>query len=559
MSPFLSLPDLSLSTTGHGPAASDSSTPSIGKGPGSSFAALLAQESEEGAAGQPHAPASRSTSPVPEGLHSPRQGVADSVQAPAPMTPKSLHDALQDVGAAPVSVPTLQGPPQAPSLRLVAPLLPKPEDGSPVTASPRTSPGVSQSVRSTPKSSAGKTDARIALPVAVAIAPPALEPERPEPAPLDEATVVGTTAALPPSRGSATQPGEDREASADVRSTQIPDTDPLAASAGSTSSASEPLAPAASPALDVEVKAVVVPAIRSGAALPLDVGKAPPASAASAARPAVHAAGRAESAGAPPIGARNSESSSKDPARRDDAETRTPRASDSTQSSASRGVSPAPRAEATAKAKPNEERSSDATANGASAAKGSADDSQLPDDDAGSAQLGTTAVDMTTASTPALRTDANPLTPVSPPTAAAVAAAPGRAPTIAAVVSAANHAVIQRVATGNLDVPELGRVEVRAAAVSGHVDIDVSSERAETHAILHSSAGALASDLRQAEVPVRQLRFHDTDAGSASPQAREQQRSPQDDRPRAGHEGHDADREEAGVDAVSARPVRIVL
>jgi hypothetical protein len=156
---------------------------------------------------------------------------------------------------------------------------------------------------------------------------------------------------------------------------------------------------------------------------------------------------------------------------------------------------------------------------------------------------------------PAART----LTPVSPSTSVAAAAGEARSQAIASMVSAANHAVIQRVATGSVDVPELGRIAVRAATLGGGVDVDVVSDRPETRAILHASAGALAADLKHAEVPLRQLRFDANMTGSTTPDrshGSQSDRGPQEHPRRP--EPVEADAEEPSAIAPGTS-VRIVL
>ncbi len=153
---------------------------------------------------------------------------------------------------------------------------------------------------------------------------------------------------------------------------------------------------------------------------------------------------------------------------------------------------------------------------------------------------------------------ASPLTPVIPPTVFdAAAAAEARAQAIAAMVSASNQAVIQRAASGNLDVPELGRVAVRAASLGGRVDVDVTSDRAETRAALHASAGAMAADLRQAEVPLRHLRFDGTDAGSTTPDRSQREGETNDPSPRL--ESPDPVTQDPPAGAAPVGSVRIVL
>jgi hypothetical protein len=159
---------------------------------------------------------------------------------------------------------------------------------------------------------------------------------------------------------------------------------------------------------------------------------------------------------------------------------------------------------------------------------------------------------------PAATVGVNALTPVIPSTTNPAAAQSGLARTeaITTMVSAANHAIIQRVATGDIEVPNLGRIAVKAASIDGRVDIDMTSDRADTRAVLHASAGALVADLRQADITVRQLRLA-SDAGSMTPD-----RSPRDagtnDTPRR-HEPLESERDEQPAEAGSVATVRIVL
>ncbi len=81
-----------------------------------------------------------------------------------------------------------------------------------------------------------------------------------------------------------------------------------------------------------------------------------------------------------------------------------------------------------------------------------------------------------------------------------------------AFVSVANHAVIRRDASGAIDVPELGRIAVRAHSATGGVDVDVRADRADTRAVLHAHASALANDLHQAELPLARLTIERADA-----------------------------------------------
>ncbi len=111
--------------------------------------------------------------------------------------------------------------------------------------------------------------------------------------------------------------------------------------------------------------------------------------------------------------------------------------------------------------------------------------------------------------------DAKGVTVVNDSSVSAAGTAPEPGPAHAAAASVANQAVLRRVASGEIQVPELGRIAVRAEGTSAAVNVDVSVERTETHAALHASAGALAADLRQADVPLGQLRLERTGSQAA--------------------------------------------
>lgn len=74
-----------------------------------------------------------------------------------------------------------------------------------------------------------------------------------------------------------------------------------------------------------------------------------------------------------------------------------------------------------------------------------------------------------------------------------------------ALASVQNHAVLRNAATGEIDVPELGRVAVRAHTVSGSVDVDITVDRPDARAALHQHAGAMTADLRDADVRVGRM------------------------------------------------------
>jgi hypothetical protein len=154
--------------------------------------------------------------------------------------------------------------------------------------------------------------------------------------------------------------------------------------------------------------------------------------------------------------------------------------------------------------------------------------------------------------------DANALTPVIPSTASTVLPSGAeRAETIASLVSAVNHTIIQREASGHIELPELGRIEVRAASVGGRVNIDVASDRADTHAVLHASAGAMIADLRQAEIPMGRLRFNDGASGLATGDSARRDASA-NDTPRK-HEPLDPQADDQPVEVGPVTSVRIVL
>lgn len=86
-----------------------------------------------------------------------------------------------------------------------------------------------------------------------------------------------------------------------------------------------------------------------------------------------------------------------------------------------------------------------------------------------------------------------------------------------AVSFVANQAALRRGAVGEIEVPELGRVIVRAVKdATGVVDVHIQTDRAETHGILHASSIAMAADLRDADVPLGQIQIDFVGAGSSS-------------------------------------------
>ena len=131
-------------------------------------------------------------------------------------------------------------------------------------------------------------------------------------------------------------------------------------------------------------------------------------------------------------------------------------------------------------------------------------------------------------------------------------------------MSVANHAVLRAPATGQIDVPELGRVEVRAHAVGGGVDVAVSADQADTRATLRGHLGAMTADLREADVPVARVSVERGDATASHGQAAQSsardrgthtQDSPRDQSPRDTRQ----DEEPTNPVLVAPRRVRIVL
>jgi flagellar hook-length control protein FliK len=111
-----------------------------------------------------------------------------------------------------------------------------------------------------------------------------------------------------------------------------------------------------------------------------------------------------------------------------------------------------------------------------------------------------------TAKTVTVVSEASPATPLAP----AVAGAKLRD----ALASVANHAVLRSEASGQIDVPELGRVAVRAHSSGGTVDVEVTAESTDARAMLRGHVGAMTADLHAADVPVGRFTVDRTDAPS---------------------------------------------
>jgi hypothetical protein len=159
---------------------------------------------------------------------------------------------------------------------------------------------------------------------------------------------------------------------------------------------------------------------------------------------------------------------------------------------------------------------------------------------------------------------ANAVTVVSKASPAAALSPSAGAKLRDALASVANHAVLRGEASGQIDVPELGRVAVRAHSVGGAVDVEVTAEGSDARATLHGHIGAMTADLRAADVPVGRFTIDRTDASSgstlgSSTSSRDRDpnaggHSARDNRPQA-----DADDAPAGVGAAAPGRVRIVL
>jgi flagellar hook-length control protein FliK len=157
----------------------------------------------------------------------------------------------------------------------------------------------------------------------------------------------------------------------------------------------------------------------------------------------------------------------------------------------------------------------------ASKARAAGDAPATPADanaDAGSDPRLTTSANVDPAAPPAAN-DASAVKPMAPVTK--LAAAPATDPASAArlreaFASAANHSVLRGAASGEIDVPELGRVAVRARNVGGAVDVDITADRGDVRAALKLHSGAMTSDLRQADVRVGRLTIEQGHSPAAS-------------------------------------------
>ncbi|MFO0650546.1 MAG: hypothetical protein U0326_30265 [Polyangiales bacterium] len=112
------------------------------------------------------------------------------------------------------------------------------------------------------------------------------------------------------------------------------------------------------------------------------------------------------------------------------------------------------------------------------------------------------------AATPSTRLTDNGLTAVNGPTQAPDASPdPLRERLMSAQTSAINQRTIERAAHGEVVIPELGRVSVTARSEREAVTIEVRAAQAATAQVLHAHAGAIAADVRAADIPVASLSF----------------------------------------------------
>jgi hypothetical protein len=120
----------------------------------------------------------------------------------------------------------------------------------------------------------------------------------------------------------------------------------------------------------------------------------------------------------------------------------------------------------------------------------------------------------------------------------------------------ANQAVLRKGAVGELDVPELGRVVIRAEkGGGGNVDVHITADRPETRSILHASTTAMAVDLNEANVPLGQIVIDAPSGGGVTAD----RGAPGDDTRRARTAGRRADKENAAPTPGAKSRVRIVL
>ena len=111
----------------------------------------------------------------------------------------------------------------------------------------------------------------------------------------------------------------------------------------------------------------------------------------------------------------------------------------------------------------------------------------------------------------------NALTTVNTPTQGMIdeAADAQRARLQDAFSSSMHQRAFMSPARGEVDLPELGRVSVSALTENNAVAIEVTASQSATAHALHAQAGAIAADVRAADIPVASLFF--TGAGGWTP------------------------------------------
>jgi hypothetical protein len=161
------------------------------------------------------------------------------------------------------------------------------------------------------------------------------------------------------------------------------------------------------------------------------------------------------------------------------------------------------------------------------------------------------------AAAPVAYPSANPVTVVNPPSSGTLTIPDAaRARYREAVTFVTTQAALRRGAVSELDLPELGRVVIRAQrGPGGAVDVHITVERPETTAILQASAASMAADLVGANVPVGQIQI-ETMAAAAAPEDRG---APADDIRRARSASGNANSEKDTSSPGGKRRVRIVL
>jgi hypothetical protein len=133
-----------------------------------------------------------------------------------------------------------------------------------------------------------------------------------------------------------------------------------------------------------------------------------------------------------------------------------------------------------------------------------------------------------------------------------------------ALASVANHAVLRGEASGQIDVPELGRVAVRAHSIGGAVDVEVTAEGSDARATLRGHVGAMTADLHAADVPVGRFTIDRSEAAFGTSPGSSTSSSGRDSHQggssaRDGGTQPDGDDASQAAEAVVPRRVRIVL